>query len=264
MAEQSTLIPDPTIEAIARTLYREGRAYGFAHIDYVRLVNQLLDMSLRNCGDAPSRDMAPGRWTNKLCDRLPAQRDGIGVRAFDAENDRMLLQRWVEEDRGRYFLLSRHTGAIRELTQLIASEQTVLGLITVETGAAIGVLAYLDWDRGQRKAELRKLIGDPRYRGRGYAKRATRLWIEYGLARLGLRKVYLNTLNTDLRNIRLNEELGFQVEGILRNECWVDGRSHDILRMGLVAGIEGHQADSSQAQTGQLAAAGTVDGDHQR
>jgi hypothetical protein len=55
-----------------------------------------------------------------------------------------------------------------------------------------------------------------------------------GIAGLGLKKIYLNTLETDVRNIRLNEELGFKVEGILRNECFFDGEYHDILRMALL------------------------------
>ena len=44
----------------------------------------------------------------------------------------------------------------------------------------------------------------------------------------------LSTLETDLRNVQLNEQLGFKVEGILRNECWFDGAYHDILRMALL------------------------------
>ena len=36
-------------------------------------------------------------------------------------------------------------------------------------------------------------------------------------------------------NIRLNEDLGFRVEGVLRNEVLIDGTYHDVLRMGLWA-----------------------------
>ena len=67
----------------------------------------------------------------------------------------------------------------------------------------------------------------------GLAKEATRLWIQYGLSALKLKKIYVNTLNTNIRNIRLNEELGFKVEGLLCNEVFVDGQYKDVLRMGL-------------------------------
>ena len=109
-------------------------------------------------------------------------------------------------------------------------------MITLKDGRAIGSVAFLDYDPVQRKAELRKLIGEPELRGKGYAKEASELWLRYGLGTLGLKKIYLNTLNTNLRNLRLNEELGFKIEGILRNEVYFDGQYHDVLRMGLWQG----------------------------
>ena len=83
-------------------------------------------------------------------------------------------------------------------------------------GTPIGCVAFLDYDADQRKAELRKLVGDPAQRGKGYGKEASALWIRYGLTTLGLKKIYLNTLETNIHNVHLNEELGFRVEGILR------------------------------------------------
>src|SRR4029079_4746463 len=100
-------------------------------------------------------------------------------------------------------------------------------------GRPVGCVAYLDHDGRQRRAELRKMIGDPALRGRGLGREATERWVGYGIGALGLRKIYLNTLATNIRNIKLNEELGFRVEGILRNEVLVDGEYRDVLRMGL-------------------------------
>ena len=48
------------------------------------------------------------------------------------------------------------------------------------------------------------------------------------------KKVYLRTVETNIRNIKLNEELGFKVEGILRNEVILNNAYYDVLRMGLV------------------------------
>ena len=67
----------------------------------------------------------------------------------------------------------------------------------------------------------------------GYAKEASQMWIQYGSQTLGLKKIYLSTLNNNIRNIKLNEELGFKVEGILKNEVYFDGEFHDVLRMGM-------------------------------
>ncbi|MCP4011039.1 MAG: GNAT family N-acetyltransferase, partial [Proteobacteria bacterium] len=75
--------------------------------------------------------------------------------------------------------------------------------------------------------------GNPAMRGLGLAKEATQLWIDYGVSALGIKKIQISTLNTNIHNVRLNEDLGFKVEGILRNEICVDGVYLDVLRMGL-------------------------------
>ena len=96
-------------------------------------------------------------------------------------------------------------------------------------------MGYLDYDTNQHKAEMRKLIGEDEHRGKGHAKEATNLWIQYGINNLGLKKIFLNTIENNIRNVTLNKELGFQIEGILRKECFIDNKYYDLLRMGLIA-----------------------------
>ena len=56
----------------------------------------------------------------------------------------------------------------------------------------------------------------------------------FELARqLGLEKIYVSTLQTHIRNIQLNETIGFQVEGVLHNEVRIRDHRHDVLRMGM-------------------------------
>ncbi len=105
-------------------------------------------------------------------------------------------------------------------------------MITTLEGKPIGALAYLNLDIDQKRAELRKLIGDPESRGTGLAEEATRMWIAYGVNALNLEKIYVSTLQTHISNIKLNEKIGFQVEGLLRDEVLIDGVRHDVLRMG--------------------------------
>jgi len=163
---------------------------------------------------------------------LPIKSERIRIRKLDSKKDRSLFERWLEDDFGRYFLLSRSTATSLSLDEFFGNESNIIGIITLLNGKPIGSVAYLDYDVNQFKAELRKLIGETDMRGRGYAKEATALWLEYGAVTLDLRKIYLNTFNTNIRNISLNEELGFHVEGILRNEMFFEGEFKDILRMG--------------------------------
>jgi len=228
-------LPGATIEAIARSLFKEGQQYGFRQVDYLRLVNHLLDLSGRD----EARDRQPDTEMESpphltVPPRMPLDGKGIRIREFDAATDREWLAHWLEDEHGKYFLLSSITAKTLDIEQILRSDQNILGVIMLPDATPIGMVAFLDFDRWQLKAELRKLIGEPRYRGRGFARQATTLWIHYGLYGLGLKKIYLNTLQTNIRNIRLNEALGFRVEGILRKEFYIDGEHHDVLRMALL------------------------------
>jgi RimJ/RimL family protein N-acetyltransferase len=154
------------------------------------------------------------------------------IRSFDADSDLALFDTWLADKYGRYFVLSStaaHSVSIEELANDVANH---LGIIATLENKAVGALAYLDHETDQKRAELRKLIGDPEFRGIGFAEEATRLWVTYGTNVLGLQKINVSTLQTHISNIKLNEKIGFQVEGLLRGEVLIDGARHDVLRMG--------------------------------
>jgi RimJ/RimL family protein N-acetyltransferase len=238
--------PDKTLETIARSLYRDGASYGFSKLDFVCFVNLLLDMALKQ--HEPSRSRVPVGYdadsepdsTTDVDDAqaappggLPCERGRIRLRPPVVATDLDLMNRWLEDVHGRMFMLTCSAGSFVGCADLLTGRGGKAAIIDTVDGVSIGAVAFLNHDPVQRKAELRKVIGEPSARGQGYAREATALWISYGFEVLGLRKIYLDTLETSLRNIRLNESLGFSVEGILRNELLLDGVEHDVLRMGL-------------------------------
>ena len=234
-------IPETTIETLARNFFKEATTYGFKQDDYLRYINTLLDFSMSHTGkvngNGEVKDTSQKESTNLESASLPLKGERVLIRAFDGSKDAALLADWLADEFGRYFLLSRTSSRELNIEQLTQSDHNIIGVITSPDEIPIGVMAYLDFDAGLRKAELRKLIGEPNMRAQGLGKEATRLWIQYGIRGLELQKIYLNTLNTNIRNIKLNEELGFKVEGILRNEAFIDGQYHDVLRMGLWNGL---------------------------
>ena len=240
MSEPDGKIPDVTLETLCRTFYKQSSQYGFTHIDYVRYVNLLLDMAMQGRAKAAVADAQPkadsgvdaSRGNGEMTE-LPLEGDGFNVRQFEPEADLPLFDKWLSDPWGRYFLLSRITTERQDIRDVAGSDTSLLGIITLPDTTPVGAVAFLDHDLVQRKAELRKIIGDPEQRGKGIATKASALWIRYGQYVLGLKKIYVNTLNTNINNIRLNEDLGFKVEGVLRNEVFIDGTYHDVLRMGL-------------------------------
>ena len=227
-------ISDNSIEIVARSFFRESLAYGFKQEHYLRFVNLLIDLAMSNHKKAEVKQKSKNRLKDPKPISLPLQGNRVIIRAFEAPRDQPVFDKWLADEYGRHFLLSCMTAKKMTLDDLINKKSNIFSVICLIDKTPIGSVAFLNYDPLQQKAELRKLIGDPKMRGMGFAKEATQLWIQYGTTTLGLKKIYLNTLNTNIRNIKLNEELGFKVEGILRNEVFFDGKYHDVLRMGLL------------------------------
>lgn len=229
-------IPAQTIQTVARSIYKEASDYGFGPVDIVRLINDLMDLCKTGSeAESDARISYAGdeadHSTTAL--QLPLTGNRVNIREFRAKDDRALLQKWLPDRYGRYFVLSCATAQSITVDSLANSATNHLGIVTLKDDKPIGAMAYLDLSETQKRAELRKLIGDPESRGQGLAEEATRLWISYGMQTLGLEKIYVSTLQTHINNIKLNEDIGFKVEGLLRNEVLIDGRRHDVLRMGI-------------------------------
>jgi RimJ/RimL family protein N-acetyltransferase len=226
-------LPEITLEATAKSFFKQALDYGFALGDFVRFVNILLRIAMAKREEESAPISGPPRSAQHAARELPLRGARVTIRRFGEPGDRDLLDRWLTDPEGRNFLLSMASGQHSDVDHLLSSPANVVGMI-VHEDRAVGAVAYLDHNPAQRRAELRKLIGEAELRGRGLGREAAALWVSYGLGALQLEKIYLNTLVTHIKNIKLNEELGFRVEGILRNEVLIDGQHRDVLRMGLL------------------------------
>ncbi len=222
-----------TIETVTKGIIDETSKWDFKTTDYISLVNGLLDLSLNKPPEASLKQTTTETIKQELT--FPLTGEQIKIKAFDKNTDYNVVKRWLEDSLGRWFLLSRSYSRDTTLSELIDDDRNILGVILLNDSTPIGLMGYLDYDTSQHKAEMRKLIGEEEHRGKGYAKDATKLWIQYGINNLGLKKIFLNTIENNIRNVTLNKELGFQIEGILRKECFIDNKYFDLLRMGLIA-----------------------------
>lgn len=100
--------------------------------------------------------------------------------------------------------------------------------------AVIGMLGFTGIDGETKQAEFSKMIGDPSERGKGHARVATRTVIDYGFEVLGLNRIYLHTLDGNIKNIRLNQSLGFKFEGLLQQAVQIDEKLRDVAIMALL------------------------------
>ena len=228
---QMEKINEIKIETISKSIIDETSKLGFKQTDYVNLVNALLDLSLmKPPPEEPKEKMGEKISSGKL--ELPLKGERTHVRLYNNKKDNKIINKWLEDEVGRMFLISRTSSREATFNQLIKDDTNIFGIVTLPDSKPIGLMGFLKLDKKHQKAELRKLIGDEEYRGKGYAKEPTKLWMQFGIVNLGLRKIYLNTVEKNIRNIALNKELGFKIEGILRKDCLIDGEYHDVIRMG--------------------------------
>lgn len=96
----------------------------------------------------------------------------------------------------------------------------------------LGFIALFDIRHIHRKAEFAIII-DPQQQGKGYAKKATKLALDYALRTLNLNKVYLIVDQANEKAIHIYKEVGFKREATLKDEYFVDGSYRSIAYMSI-------------------------------
>lgn len=200
--------------------------------DYIYVANALLDMAIKPKIETKNKSFERINLDPDL--KLPITFEDITIREINLAKDKQKIIGWIEDIQGRDFFLSRIDDIELATDVIIKDPKHIFGLV-LKDGVPIGIMSYMNYDKKNRKAELRKIIGDLDYRGKGYGKKATNLWLSYGINCLNLRKIYLYTFENDLRNIRINLDMGFQLEGIFRKENLHGNETKDIMRMAYIA-----------------------------
>lgn len=217
-------------DTVLKTIVEELSHLKLTPKDYVALANELLDKAINKTDNTLSP--TPTYSIQKI--NLPIKLDTVTIKKFNYAGDVKLLKEWTSTEYGKEFLLSRIDNKEITVDDLIKDKLNIFGVIESSGKEPIGVLGFLNHDKENNKAELRKLIGNYDYKEKGLAKRASAAWINYGISNLKLRKIYIYTYDTNIRNIRINRELGFKLEGILKEENIYNGEPRDIIRMALI------------------------------
>lgn len=86
----------------------------------------------------------------------------------------------------------------------------------------------------ERHAEPGLVIGRKSEWGKGYAREAMMLMVDYGFDQLNLNLIYLSVLAGHDRAHRIYVDLGFREEGRLRQRIFRDGRYQDLISLSLL------------------------------
>ena len=93
-------------------------------------------------------------------------------------------------------------------------------------------MELVEIDHVHRRAEFQIIIA-PEFQGKGIASRATLQAIEYGFGVLNLYKIVLIVDKENVKAIHIYKKFGFEVEGELKHEFFINGQYRDVVRMRL-------------------------------
>ncbi|MFZ1291393.1 MAG: GNAT family protein [Melioribacteraceae bacterium] len=225
---ENPVISEVNLKALAKSIYQESTMMGFNSNDYIKLTNEILGMTI----DKKVIPEIPEEI--KIVeddDKFPLKTKNLKIREYSEKKDKKIVEKWFEDETSRLFLLSTTSLQNLNIDFISTDNKNIFATITLKNDLPIGLLAILNIDPKNKKGEMRKLIGDLNYRGKGFAKEASKRWIDYCVNSLGLRKIYINTIETNINNISLNRQLGFEIEGLFKKDIVLDGIEHDVLRM---------------------------------
>ncbi len=99
---------------------------------------------------------------------------------------------------------------------------------------ALGLVNLTNIDYQNKKAEFSIMIGDKKSQGKGIGKQSTILMLKHAFEFLNLNKVWLTVLTSNTIAIKLYEKIGFQNEGILRQEIYKNNKYQDMAIMSIL------------------------------
>ncbi|MCX7653971.1 MAG: GNAT family N-acetyltransferase [Fervidobacterium sp.] len=107
-----------------------------------------------------------------------------------------------------------------------------IDMIIEYKGQRVGRVRITNIDYRNQKCEFGIHI-HKNFRGMGLAYKAGSIIIDYVFRNLPIRKIYLYTMEENVKAVKLFQKLGFVIEGTLIEEVFKDGKWRNVLRMAI-------------------------------
>jgi RimJ/RimL family protein N-acetyltransferase len=117
----------------------------------------------------------------------------------------------------------------------VGSDATFAARAILADGAHVGNVVLDQIDRHVGRAHLHIYVGEASARGGGVGKRALKQALAIAFGELGLNKVWLTVHARNANAIAAYVAVGFEVEGVHRQEFMLDGERIAELYMGCLA-----------------------------
>ena len=158
-------IPDKTLQTLAKSFFRDTVHYGFQKLDYLRFVNQLLEMMMDDPATldycAETKKIVNGIEHPCWDSPMPIEGNTVKLTKLKYQESFEELERWMKDDPTQQALWA--TVFVSETPSIGSknlSHSQMATVISRKTNQPIGVVAYSDYDPIHRKAELLVCLED--------------------------------------------------------------------------------------------------------
>jgi diamine N-acetyltransferase len=152
----------------------------------------------------------------------PLEREDLRY-VHQLDNNASIMRYWFEEPYEAFVELC-------DLYDKHIHDQTERRFIIDHAGVSVGLVELVEIDHVHRRAEFQIII-DPAHQGKGHAGNAAKLAMEYGFSVLNLYKLYLIVDQENEKAIHIYSKLGFEIEGVLKHEFFINGAYRNTIRM---------------------------------
>lgn len=141
------------------------------------------------------------------------------------DNNPSIMRYWFEEPYESFIVLSN-------LYDKHIHDQSERRFVVEYDECNAGLVELIEINHIHRRAEFQIIIA-PSHQGKGLATKAAKLALDYAFSVLNLYKIYLIVDKENKKAIHIYRKLGFETEGELMHEFFINGEYRNTIRMRL-------------------------------
>lgn len=163
---------------------------------------------------------------------IPFYFKGSKINLLPLEKEDMpFVLKWINNEEINFYNGARFPVSLHEQNvwyEKNAGDKTKKKLVVcTNTGEKAGMATLFNIDHRNQNAEIGIYI-DPAFQGKGYAKEAIGLLVNFAFNEFNLHKVYATILDFNVNSIKLFESAGFALEYIKKEAYYTVGKFSDV------------------------------------
>ncbi len=160
----------------------------------------------------------------------------VVLRPLCKETDLDSIYRWINDPEVNKYVegyLPMTKEAEAEWIEKVSKNKDIILAIETFGGRHIGSMGLHNIKWKDRIATTGAMIGEKDCWGKGYGTDAKMILLNYAFNTLNLRKIFSSVFSFNKRSIAYSLKCGYEVEGLLKRQRFVNGRYYDEVLLGV-------------------------------